>query len=145
MNHEIGLDDLRRYQDLKRNIASIEAEIQSLYYPVSSPSGSPIISGKSSVRTAGDPTAAAYRDISERKENLEKLQSELQTLADRIYDFVDGMSNHHIASILRYHFLIGLTWAQTSEKVYGYVDGDICRNAVKRYFQKNDRFVPPHL
>lgn len=142
---EVTLEDLRRYQDLKRNIASIEAEIQSLYYPVSSPSGSPIISGKSSVRSAGDPTAAAYRDIEKRKEKLKLLQSELQERADKIYAFVDNMDDHHMASILRYHFLIGLTWAQTSEKVYGYVDGDICRNAVKRYFRKKDRFVPAHL
>ena len=141
----ITLDDLRRYQDLKQNIASIEAEIQSLYYPVSSPSGSPIISGRSSVRLAGDPTAAAYSKIIERREKLEHMLAELQEMADRIYAFVDNMTDQHMASILRYHFLIGLTWAQTSEKVYGYADPQVCRHAVRRYFRKVARFVPPNM
>ena len=133
---DVTLEDLREFQSMQEEMKSIKAEIQSLYYPVSSPSGSLVIAGRSSVRPAGDPTASTVRDIEERRNKLERMQAEREELADRIYTFVDSMDDRHIAAIVRYHFLLGLTWAQTAKQIYGYADADICRNAVKRYFKK---------
>lgn len=134
MDHEIGLEDLRKYQDIKENLKSIRAEIESLYSPVSS---APMTSdGAGRSLNPGDPTARAVHEILKRKDKLETLEKELTAMAKRVTDYVDGMTDHHTAAIIRYHFIIGLSWSQTCRRIYGYPDPDICRIAVKRYFQK---------
>lgn len=134
MDQEIGLEELRKYQDIKDNLKSIRAEIDSLYSPVSS---APITSdGAGRSLTPGDPTARAVHEILKRKDKLEALEKELTAMTKRVTDYVDSMTDHHTAAIIRYHFIIGLSWSQTCRMIYGYPDPDICRKAVRRYFQK---------
>ncbi len=129
----VTLEDLRQYRSLKESIKAIEMEIASLYYPVSSP---PLMSEGGHSGEPGDPTARAFRRIEKDRQRLEKKSEELEERKAVIDAWLDTIEDSHISAIIRYHFVIGLTWRQTSQRVYGYTDADICRVAVKRFFDK---------
>lgn len=132
----ITLEDLRRYQHLKEDIAAIEEELRSIY--VSSPAPNDVIGGRASVSTPGDPTARKAMRAIERKEQLEQLLMEREKQSIRIEAFIDRLDDLHIAAIMRWHYILGLSWGQTCMKIYGYADSDICRKAVHRYFRQKE-------
>lgn len=135
MTGKITLQDLREYQDIKENLKAIQMEIDSLYYPVSSV---PIISdGSAKSSTPSSPTERAVHRIDRKKKRLEAKRAELDDLTERIEVFIDELEDHHIAAILRVHFIIGKTWRETCAQIYGYADPDICRMAVRRYFERD--------
>ncbi len=128
------LEELRQYQAIKESIKAIEAEIESLYYPISSP---PMVSdGSGRSLSPSDPTARAFYRIEADRERLARKQEELTAQKERIDIWIDNLDDQHIAAIIRWHFLLGKTWRETCIKIYGYPDPDICRVAVKRYFEK---------
>ena len=133
---DITLEDLRQYQDILEELEAIRDEIRMIY--IESPSPKEVISGRSSVSTPGDPTARKAMKALERKERLENRERQLEDLQERIEKYIDRMTDHHTAAIMRWHFIRGLTWRQTCSKVYGYPDPDICRMAVRRYFTSRE-------
>jgi len=130
---EITLEDLRQYRAIRAEISSIEAEVESLYYPVSSP---PLMSESGHGSGPSDPTVKAFHQIERDRERLDKKHAELVHQQIRIDRWLDKLENRHIAAIIRLHFIVGLSWRQTCLRVYGYPDPDICRMAVKRFFEK---------
>lgn len=133
---DITLEDLRQYQGILEEIEAIRDEIRMIY--IESPAPKEVIGGRSSVSTPGDPTARKAMKALERKERLENRERQLEDLQDRIEEYIDRMTDHHTAAIMRWHFIRGLTWRQTCSKVYGYPDPDICRMAVRRYFTSRE-------
>ena len=133
---DITLEDLRQYQDILEELEAIRDEIRMIY--IESPSPKEVIGGRSSVSTPGDPTARKAMKALERKERLENRERQLEDLQGRIEEYIDRMTDHHTAAIMRWHFIRGLTWRQTCSKVYGYPDPDICRMAVRRYFTSRE-------
>lgn len=133
---DITLEDLRQYQDILEELEAIRDEIRMIY--IESPAPKEVIGGRSSVSTPGDPTARKAMKALERKERLEARERQLEDLQDRIEEYIDRMTDHHTAAIMRWHFIRGLTWRQTCSKVYGYPDPDICRMAVRRYFTSRE-------
>lgn len=133
---DITLEDLRQYQDILEELEAIRDEIRMIY--IESPAPKEVIGGRSSVSTPGDPTARKAMKALERKERLENRERQLEDLQDRIEKYIDRMTDHHTAAIMRWHFIRGLTWRQTCSKVYGYPDPDICRMAIWRYFKNRE-------
>lgn len=133
---DITLEDLRQYQDILEELEAIRDEIRMIY--IESPAPKEVIGGRSSVSTAGDPTARKAMKALERKERLENRERQLEDLQERIEEYIDRMTDHHTAAIMRWHFIRGLTWRQTCSKVYGYPDPDICRMAVWRHFTSRE-------
>lgn len=133
---DITLEDLRQYQDILEELEAIRDEIRMIY--IESPAPKEVIGGRSSVSTPGDPTARKAMKALERKERLENRERQLEDLQERIEEYIDRMTDHHTAAIMRWHFIRGLTWRQTCSKVYGYPDPDICRMAVRRYFTSRE-------
>lgn len=133
---DITIEDLRQYQDILEELEAIRDEIRMIY--IESPAPKEVIGGRSSVSTPGDPTARKAMKALEKKERLENRERQLEDLQDRIEEYIDRMTDHHTAAIMRWHFIRGLTWRQTCSKVYGYPDPDICRMAIWRYFKNRE-------
>lgn len=133
----ITTEDLRRYQSVKQNLKAIQIELDSLYYPVSSVPTASDGSGKPS--QPSDPTRQAFYRIEDKKAQLEAKQAELVELIERIDCFVTNeVTDHHVAAIMRIHYIVGKSWRETCRLIYGYSDPAICRQAVKRYMEKNN-------
>ena len=51
---------------------------------------------------------------------------------------IDALNEQIYAMCIRYHYLLGYTWKETSKRVYGYKNGNYynARKAVFRYFGK---------
>lgn len=133
---EITLEDLKKYQHLLEDIRAIEEELRTIY--LQSPAPSEVAGGKASVSTPGDPTAQKAMRAIDRKEILEKLLQERDTQRTRIETFIDHLDDHHVAAIMRWHYILGQSWSQTCVRIYGYPDKDICRMTVNRYFKKKE-------
>lgn len=131
--NDVTLDELREYKALKESIGAIEAEIESLYYPVSSP---PLTSSGGHSSQPGDPTVRAFHQIEQDRERLTRKHAELSRQKARIDEWLDSLDDQHIGAIIRYRFIIGLSWRMTCSRIYGYPDADICRMEVRRYFGK---------
>lgn len=134
MAEEITLEDLRKYQSIKENLKAIQMELNALYYPVSSVPMTSDGSTRSSLPSS--PTERAFFRIEAKKARLEAKQAELDDLIDRIDAFIDDIEDHHVAAIMRMHFVVGKSWRVTCMQIYGYPDPDICRMAVRRYMEK---------
>lgn len=135
--NKITLQDLRDYRAINESIRAIEAEIESLYFPISSPPLTSDGAGKSSVRPASDPTAAAFHRIEADRERLSRKMAELEEMKSRIDLWLDDLEDQHISAILRWHFILGKSWRETAALMYGYPDAEICRKAIKRFFEEN--------
>ena len=130
---DITIEDLRRYRAIVATIASIDAEIESAYSTVSSPTPSEVVAGRSSVRPAGDPVGSALHRV----ESLRRKQAKLLEEKEAIEAFVDGCTDDMAQAIMRMHFLAGKSWRKTAVAVYGYIyaDGETCRKYVQRFFK----------
>ena len=139
---DITRDDLIQYRHIVKEIESIRAEIETIY--AESPPPKEVIGGRSSVSTPGDPTARKAMKAIEARERLEAREKELQDLKDRIDNYILSLEDHHIAAIIRWHYILGKSWRETGVEVYGskeygYRNADNCQKAVQRHFEKKER------
>jgi hypothetical protein len=52
------------------------------------------------------------------KEKLEAKKLQMEEERFRIEEWLDTVEDPEIRSIVRFHYLLGYTWAETSKKVY---------------------------
>ena len=125
---------LEEYRGLVANAKAINMEIDTLYTPVSSPNG------KQSLGSSGsgpsDPTRQAVNRIMTLQEKLANEEKRINSTLNEIENWLLTCPDYEIAAIIRYHYLLGQTWKQTTMKVYGYPDYHYCRKKVMRYFRK---------
>jgi len=124
----ISIEDLKEYRWTKQEIKSIEAEIESLYRPIHSPSGN--TSGSRS-SLPGDPTASAVGRI----EYLKQRRDDLQKDINRVDTWLLATKSRKVAAICRWHYVLGKTWDVTSYEVYGYYTKDTARHSIERFFE----------
>jgi hypothetical protein len=127
------IEKLEKYYGISSNIEAIDAEIQSLYKPISSPNGRTGTGGSS---TPSNPTERTAFRIDQLRGLLESQRQELYALVEEIEQWLTTVQDTEIVSIIRWHYLLRLNWKQTNLKVYGYPDYDYCRKKVIRYFEK---------
>lgn len=134
---DITKEDLRLYLYRKQMVKILEQELEGIY--VSSPAPKEVQGGKSSVRNPSDPTAMKVRIHGEMEDQLLRKKEELEDMTRRIEQFTAEIDDQIIGPIIRWHYIRGLSWAQTCMKVYGYPDGDVCRKAVIRWFKRREK------
>lgn len=128
------IETLEGYRGIASGVEAIEAEIATLYTPISSPNGREMQGSFSG--TPSDPTAhAAMRIISLRNKLDEERERMYATLED-IERWLITCEDPEIVSIIRWHYLLGLDWRQTNKKVYGYPDYWRSRKKIVRFFEK---------
>ena len=126
------IEKLEAYKALAATVEAIETEIATLYNPISSPNGRETIGAPGS--GTSDPTAQSAMRIIALKEKLSEERENMYAVIEEIEDWLLNCPDPEIVSIVRWHYLLGLNWKQTTMKIYGYPDYQYCRKKIMRFF-----------
>lgn len=126
------IEKLEHYRDICSNIAAIKLELKYIYNPVSSPNGKEMLGGGSMPSNQTERNALLAISINEKLEQRTNEQIELVT---EIEDWLLSVSDPEIESIIRWHYIVGKNWKETSMKVYGIPNYDRARKKIHRFFQ----------
>lgn len=129
-------ETLEMYYGIASNIEAIEAELNTLYKPISSPNGRPSY-GRSLMPSS--PTERSAMQIIHLKDQLEMEIERLRALAEEIETWLLTVEDTELVSIIRWHYLMRLNWKRTNIKVYGYPDYSYSRKRVDRYFARLEK------
>lgn len=130
------LETLNQYAYLRSSIEAIEKQIEDKYFPVKSPNGRENIGTRGG--TPSDPTAQNALDADELKESIRAKQRELIALSCEIERWLETVKDAELESIIRWRFILCLTWRATSVRVYGYPTADRARKKVERFLKKSE-------
>ena len=127
------IKELEEYRALIAEIDALNKQIESLYDTYHSPS----TEGKGSLKSSTkSPVEKALTKIQLLEQvYLDRIQ-ELQEQANRIETWVSQVDDPFIRSCIRYHYLLGYSWSETSKKMYGYNSYYNARKVVFRYIGK---------
>ncbi len=126
------IEKLASYRPLQVAIESLNEEIEALYTPVSSISFDRYY--KQTQRDTDGSTVRTLRKIEARREQLQMTLNHCIELTEEIENWLSGIPDQMVVSIVRYHYILGKTWVETSYKIYGhYGSANACRMTVKRY------------
>ena len=128
------IETLEGYRGIASGVEAIEAEIATLYTPISSPNGREMQGSFSG--SPSDPTAHAAMRIISLREKLDEERERMYATLEDIERWLMTCEDPEIVSIIRWHYLLGLDWRQTNKKVYGYPDYWRSRKKIVRFFEK---------
>lgn len=123
------IERLRAFRGIQKEIEEIKREINTLYYPISSPRSS-----ESHSTSPGDPTASAVHRIMRLEE---RMADKTQVLADEleaIEEWLDTLQDHELRAIIRAHYLLGDSWARCTQRILNYEFSDSAKHRVYRFF-----------
>ena len=129
------IEDLEDLRYLNSEIRAVQQEIEGMYNTYRSPAFERI---GSSPQLAGDPTSEAVQKIMALQRKYNSMLTEMADRRDRVNAWLVELDDPEIRSIIRWHYLNGKSWKQTSGLVYG--DRSNERNAyrvIRRYFGKD--------
>ena len=129
------IDDLEELRYLDSEIQAVQREIENMYNTYRSPAFEKI--GQSPL-SPGDPTAQAVSKVMQLQRKYNIMLTEMADRRDLVTAWLVSLDNGEIKSIIRWHYLNGKSWKQTSGLVYG--DRSNERNAyrvIRRYFGKD--------
>ena len=129
------IDELEELRYLDSEIQAVQREIEGMYNTYRSPAFEKI---GSSPQHAGDPTADAVRKIMDLQAKYNQMLNDMADRRDRVNAWLVSLDDGEIKSIIRWHYLNGKSWKQTSDLVYGRRSNN--RNAyrvIRRYFGKD--------
>lgn len=127
------LDELEEYRSLYIEIDALTQQIQALYNTYHSPSFS------SSGGFNGEPHSPveqALKQIQRLEDTYTAKIIELRSKAEVIETWLTTLDNAFVRSCIRYHYMLGYSWKETSRKLYGYESYYNARKVVFRYFGK---------
>ena len=128
-------EELEELRYLNSEIRAVQQEIEGMYNTYRSPAFEKI---GSSPQHAGDPTADAVRKIIGLQAKYNSMLNDMADRRDRVNAWLVSLDDGEIKSIIRWHYLCGKSWKQTSGLVYGGRSNE--RNAyrvIRRYFGKD--------
>lgn len=129
------IDELEELRYLDSEIQAVQREIENMYNTYRSPAFEKI--GQSPL-SPGDPTAQAVSKVMQLQRKYNSMLTEMADRRDRVNAWLVEIDDPEIRSIIRWHYLNGKSWKQTSGLVYG--DRSNERNAyrvIRRYFGKD--------
>ena len=129
------IEELEELRYLNSEISAVQREIESMYNTYRSPAFEKI--GQSPL-SPGDPTAQAVSKVMQLQRKYNRMLNDMADRRDRVNAWLVSLDNGEIKSIIRWHYLCGKSWKQTSGLVYG--DRSNERNAyrvIRRYFGKD--------
>lgn len=127
------LDELEQYRGINAEIDALNEEIEHLYNTYRSPSFS---SNGSFNGESKSPVEQALKKIEKLTEIYFDRKSELNDRKVEIELWLKTLDDSFIIACIRFHYLMGYSWKETSRKVYGHDSYYNARNAVFRYFGK---------
>ena len=126
------IEMLEQYRGITSEIKALEIEINTLYDVRKSPNGHEA-SGSAG---PGDPTGKAAMRIIELTERKVSLLTKWSKMSLDIESWLETVNDAEIRSIIRWRYMLGLSWKQTGKRIYGDLDGgDACRMKIKRFFR----------
>lgn len=129
----MNIETLEQYYGIASNIEAIEQEINTLYNPISSPSGR--YSETMSI-TPSNPTERNAMRIIHLREQCEQERERMYALLEEIEAWLLTVTDTEIVSIIRWKYLLRLDWKRVNMKVYGYPSYDYSRKRLRRYFER---------
>ena len=129
------IEDLEELRYLNSEIRAVQREIENMYNTYRSPAFEKI--GQSPL-SPGDPTAQAVSKVMQLQRKYNSMLTEMADRRDRVNAWLVSLDDGEIKSIIRWHYLCGKSWKQTSGLVYGGRSNE--RNAyrvIRRYFGKD--------
>lgn len=126
------IEELESYRGILSEMKALELEIDALYDPRKSPTGHEGAGGSD----PGDPTGRSAMRIITLKEKLIAQQEQWSNTALTIESWLSTVDDPEIRSIVRWHYILGLSWKRTSLKVYGRGDYYVARKRIYRFFGK---------
>lgn len=136
----MGIEEIKHYLDIKKEVTLIKAEINSLYYPVKSPQLSSI--GTKQPSTQG-PTERSVSKIFELQKELQAKQVELNQITVEIEKWLETINDPYVRPCIRMHYLNGYTWRETTKTIFGdFYTPKYAQKIVNRYFEKVSPLSP---
>lgn len=127
------IEDLEELRYLNSEIRAVQQEIESMYNTYRSPAFEKI---GSSPQLAGDPTSEAVQKIMTLQQKYNRMLNDMADRRDMVNAWLVSLDNGEIKSIIRWHYLNGKSWKQTSGLVYGANSYYNARKALMRWFGK---------
>lgn len=127
------IDDLEELRYLNSEIKAVQQEIEGMYNTYRSPAFERI---GSSPQLAGDPTSEAVQKIMTLQQKYNRMLNDMADRRDLVNAWLVSLDNGEIKSIIRWHYLNGKSWKQTSGLVYGANSYYNARKALMRWFGK---------
>lgn len=127
------IEDLEDLRYLNSEIRAVQQEIEGMYNTYKSPAFEKI---GSSPQLAGDPTSEAVQKIMALQQKYNRMLNDMADRRDRVNAWLVSLDNGEIKSIIRWHYLNGKSWKQTSGLVYGANSYYNARKALMRWFGK---------
>lgn len=127
------IEDLEELRYLDSEIKAVQQEIEGMYNTYRSPAFEKI--GQSPL-SPGDPTAQAVSKVMQLQRKYNSMLTEMADRRDRVNAWLVELDDPEIRSIIRWHYLNGKSWKQTSGLVYGANSYYNARKALMRFFGK---------
>ena len=124
------IERLRQFRGIQKEVIELQREIDTLYFPISSPNGKQSMGSS----TPGDPTAQAVSRILKLQEKAEALTAQLADELEAIESWLDGLEDHELRAIIRAHYLLGDSWSRCTQRILNYEFSDTAKKRVYRYF-----------
>ena len=125
----MNIERLRAFRGIQKEIDEIQREIDTLYYPITSPKSS-----ESHSTTPSDPTAAAVHRIMKLEQIVEARRQTLAEELEYIENWINELDDHELRAIIRAHYLLGDSWARCTQRILNYEFSDTAKKRVYRYF-----------
>ena len=125
------IEDLEELRYLDSEIRAVQQEIEGMYNTYRSPAFEKI--GQSPL-SPGDPTFEAVHKVMQLQRKYNAMLTEMADRRDRVNAWLVELDDPEIRSIIRWHYLNGKSWKQTSRLVYGANSYYNARKTLMRFF-----------
>lgn len=127
---EMTIERLRQFRGIQKEVIELQREIDTLYFPISSPNGHQGLGSS----TPGNPTERAVNRIIQLQEKAEQLTATLAEELEAIESWLDELEDHELRAIIRAHYLLGDSWSRCTQRILNYEFSDTAKKRVYRYF-----------
>jgi hypothetical protein len=127
----VTIEDLEELRYLNSEIRAVQQEIEGMYNTYRSPAFEKI--GQSPL-SPGDPTFEAVHKVMQLQRKYNAMLTEMTDRRDRVNAWLVELDDPEIRSIIRWHYLNGKSWKQTSRLVYGANSYYNARKTLMRWF-----------
>lgn len=117
MDRTMSIEKLEAYRGLTSEMKALSQQITSLYDTYRSPQ---LMSVGSHSMSASSPTESAVNKVLELKTVYEQKYEEAANLLYNIETWLSRVEDPEIRSIIRFHYILNRSWAQTSTEICGY-------------------------
>ena len=124
-------EDLKNYLGMKAEVQAINDEID--YWETYVITVKYEEKGGSSGHES-NPTKQAVDHLIELRERLATKKDLLVQRTLEIEEWIDSLQDKEVSAIIRYHFIMGKTWRETTKKVYGYADWSLSQWKIRNHF-----------